>query len=74
MQQADYRFEDHGSIWLIHPLSDEAEKNLVEGVDDFSMWWGKSLVVEPRFVDHVSGLLMEQGWIVVPAPTQAEVM
>jgi hypothetical protein len=65
MQGADYRFEDHGSIWLIHPLSDEAEKNLVEGTaDDFCMWWGKSLVVEPRFVDHVSGLLIEEGWIV----------
>ena len=64
MQGADYRFVDHGSIWLIQPLTGDAYTNLVEGVGEFSMWWCNSFVIESRFVDHVSGLLMEEGWIV----------
>ena len=53
MQQVDYRFEDHGSIWLCQPLTGDARENLdqaCESCEDFYIRWGNALVVEPRFV------------------------
>ena len=67
MQQVDYRFEDHGSIWLCRPLTGDARENLdqaCEGCEDFYIRWGNALVVEPRFVEHVAMQLQEEGWTV----------
>lgn len=67
MQQVDYRFEDHGSIWLCQPLTGDARENLdqaCESCEDFYIRWGNALVVEPRFVDQVAMQLVEEGWTV----------
>jgi len=48
MQQVDYRFENHGSIFLCQPLNGAAKDNLdqaCEGTDDFHIRWGDALVI-----------------------------
>jgi hypothetical protein len=51
----DFKLEDHGSIWLVRPLSDAATAWLVENTN--GTWWGGALAVEPRFVsDLVDGM------------------
>ena len=65
MEQIDYRFEDHGSIWLCQPLTGCAKDNLDEGCsDEFHIRWGNALVVDPRFVNDVAKQLTDEGWIV----------
>ena len=68
MQQVDYRFEDHGSIWLCQPLTGCAKDNLDEGCDavlgTFHIRWGNALVVDPRFVNDVAKQLTDKGWVV----------
>lgn len=51
----DVRIENHGSLYLLRPLSPEArswfEENVPEG--DKVQYFGGALVVEPRFVGDV---------------------
>ena len=65
---SDYRFEDHGSIWLCHPMTADAKDNLDEGCDavlgTFHILWGNALVVDPRFVNDVAKQLTDEGWVV----------
>ena len=65
MEQVDYRFEDHGSIWLCEPLTGCARDNLDEGCSgEFHIRWGNALVVDQRFVNDVAKQLTDEGWIV----------
>lgn len=52
----DIRVENHGSLFLLRPLNDNAVAWLVQGVDDGAQFFGGALVVEPRYVaDIVNG-------------------
>ena len=68
MEQVDYRFEDHGSIFLCQPLTGCAKDNLDEGCDavlgTFHIRMGDALVVDARFVNDVAKQLTDKGWIV----------
>lgn len=53
-----FTVENHGSLFLVRPLTDDVEAWLGEHTD--GMWFGRALVVEPRYVmDIVEGLLAE---------------
>lgn len=69
-ETVDYRFENHGSIWLCRPLTDAAREHLEENVSDEAQWWGgartldgkgwrvqPALVVEPRYVESLQQAL-----------------
>ena len=50
---ADFRYEDHGSVALIVPLNDIAHDVLENRVSNEAQWWGDGLVVEPRYVGPI---------------------
>jgi hypothetical protein len=49
----DASFEDHGSVWLVRPLTDEAKRWLADNIGEDAQWFGDALAVEPRFVQGV---------------------
>ena len=64
----DFFIELHGSICLVRPQNDDAAEWLEEesraafnaGID--WQFFGRSLVIEPRYLDNVLGLLNAEGW------------
>ena len=57
---ADFRFENHGSLWLMYALSsagqDWAEQHIASG----ALRHGEAYVIEPRFVrDVVHGAIAD---------------
>lgn len=64
---SDYRFENHGSIFLCHPLTADAKANLdqaCDGTEDFHMRWGDALIIDHRFANDIAQQLIEEGWII----------
>lgn len=64
----DIRVENHGTLYLLWPLSADAEKRLREHTAKDAQWWGPgrggltrgALVVEPRYVaDIVAGAVAD---------------
>ena len=58
--QAAFQFEDHGSILLIFPQTDEAREWLKENTD--GLWWAGGLVVEPRYFGNLVEGMLDYGW------------
>ncbi len=58
----DFWFENHLSVWLVQSLKDEAYSHLRENVGCEANWWGRALVVEPRYVVGLAQALREQGY------------
>lgn len=46
----DLEFHDHGSIWLLTPVTTAGADWVNEHIPDDSMTFGGSIVVEPRYV------------------------
>jgi hypothetical protein len=58
-----FRVEDHGSIVLIRPLTDDVAQWLDRYVDHVeSNWYGNALVVEPRYVGPIVTALIAEGY------------
>jgi hypothetical protein len=56
----DFRFTDHGTIWLVAPLTDAADKHLKAHTD--GTWFGGALAVEHRFVADLAAQLQADGF------------
>jgi hypothetical protein len=52
--------ENHGSIVLIRPYTDDVREWLVENTD--GTWFGGALAVEPRYVEALVTGLVEEGY------------
>ena len=50
---SDLIFENHGSLFLIHPFSQIGQHWLDEHVADDKLMWGVAVVCEPRFVEPI---------------------
>lgn len=67
-EDGDFKFIDSGSIWLVQPQNDHAAEWLEEesraaflaGLD--WQFFGRSLVIEPRYLDNMLVLLDDEGW------------
>jgi len=59
-KSADVAIENHGTILLFTPESDAAAQWLEEHTE--GTWWGRSLVVEPRYAPALAGGLMDEGY------------
>jgi aromatic ring-cleaving dioxygenase len=57
-----FSVEDHGSIVLIRPLTDDVRDWLADHTDDEAQWFGRALVVEPRYVVDIVTALVEEGY------------
>lgn len=55
-----FRLEQHGSITLVRPLTDEATQWLVEHTD--GSWFGNALAVEPRYIPNLVEGMIEFGF------------
>ncbi len=62
MDDADYCIENHGSLFLLHPLNEEASKNLAEKATEEAQFMGRALAVEPRYIAMLVSQLREEGW------------
>jgi hypothetical protein len=45
----DVRVQNHGSLFLVIPVTGEAQEWMDENIQEGAMWWGQGLVVEPRY-------------------------
>jgi hypothetical protein len=56
----DVAVEDHGSLWLFRPLTEDAKIWIDDNVQDAALWFGGALAVEARFVQEmVEGMLAD---------------
>jgi hypothetical protein len=56
----DIQFENHGSVWLVRPLTVVGREWIDENVSDDAQWFGGALAVEPRYVgDIVEGMQID---------------
>jgi hypothetical protein len=60
----DLRFENHGSLILVRPVSDAGEKWLQETAPDDAQFFGPALVVEPRYARGVYDAACDAGMAV----------
>ena len=60
----DIVIEDHGSLILLRPLNDGADKWLREHTAEDAQWFGGALVVEPRYVSDIVNGAINDGLVV----------
>lgn len=58
-----FDIENHGSICLIRPLTPDVDEWLHANVDPEAQWFGKALVVEPRYVEELYEGLVAEGFV-----------
>ena len=56
-----FSIENHGTIVLIRPLTDDVDEWLKEHTA--GMWFGNALVVEPRYVGDLVVGMVEEGFV-----------
>jgi len=47
---SDFLCENHGSIFLLRPLSQSAQSWVEEHLPTDAQWFGNAVVIEPRYV------------------------
>lgn len=58
----DFIIRDHGSIVLLLPLTEEAQKWVAEHFDaDSCITWSKSVVIEPRYLGPILDGIINDG-------------
>lgn len=57
-----FQTENHGSVWLIRPLTDSAHEWLQATAPEDANFLGSALVVEPRYVMDVMDAAEEAGF------------
>ena len=63
----DFQIEDHGTIFLVRPLTDGATDWINDNVDTEGadvQWMGNAVVVEHRYVEDLAGGLTDAGFTV----------
>jgi hypothetical protein len=61
----DVEVSNHGSIWLVTPITPEAKEWIAEHVSDEAQWLGFSLAVEHRFVTALLEGIADYGFEVL---------
>jgi len=57
----DFQIENHGSIWLVRPMTTTCREWLEENTE--GMWFGGALAVEPRYVADLVAGMEEEGFV-----------
>jgi hypothetical protein len=59
---ADFTIENHGSIVLLYPVTDEGKQWAEEYLPSDAMRWAGAVVVEPRYLaDILDGIIYQSG-------------
>lgn len=61
MAASDIIVFNHGSIIGLLPASDEARGWIAEHISDDAQWFGRQLIVEPRYVDDILDGMVADG-------------
>ena len=68
IEDGDFKFVDQGSIWLVQPQNDDADEWLAQTAREAYkanvdwQFFGRSLVIEPRYIENMLCLLDDEGW------------
>jgi hypothetical protein len=62
----DFRCENHGSIFLLHPLSESARSWIAENLPSDVQWFGNAVVIEHRYVWAIHEGIQNDGLAVQP--------
>ena len=62
--QVDVYVENHGSIFLVRPVSNSACDWLTENVQDDAQYFGSALVCEHRYISDLVEGMREAGLVV----------
>lgn len=57
-----YVVENHGTLYLLRPLTKHADLHLKDVVSSEATWLGGALVVEHRYIHDLCDGLVEDGW------------
>jgi len=57
-----FTVEDHGTIVLIRPLTEDVERWIAEHVDPEAQWFGGALACAPRYAEDIVHALAEEGY------------
>lgn len=60
--RAQYRLENHGTIWLVRPLTKRFAKWLRDTAPSDAQFFGAALAVEPRYLAGVIHAAEEGGF------------
>lgn len=60
----DIRVQNHGTLYLLFPASDAGEEWLRAHTATDATWWGRALVVEPRYVRDIIAGAQADGLVV----------
>ncbi len=64
MSKPDLMFEYHGSIVLLHALTNEGVDWIDENLPEERIEWGGAIAIEPRYADNIAEGAMCDGLIV----------
>lgn len=53
MPEGDFRFANHGSVFVLRLLTPAAWSWVEENVQDWTPWGPDGIIVEPRYVDSI---------------------
>jgi hypothetical protein len=65
--ELDFRLENHGSLFLLHPLNSVAKNWMGEHLpmdNPETQFWGDAIVIEPRYVAPIVDGILEDGLVV----------
>jgi hypothetical protein len=57
----DVQFTDHGSIWLVQPLTPAGEDWIADNLPEDAQSWSGAVVVEPRYVGDIAQGMTDSG-------------
>lgn len=57
----DFLAVSHGSLILLHPVSDLAKAWVHSYLPDDAQWFGQSVVIEPRYFDDIACGIVDAG-------------
>jgi hypothetical protein len=61
---ADIMLSNHGSVWLVTPVTDAAREWIDDNVAADAQYFAGSLVVEPRYIAGIVRGMEEDGFTV----------
>ena len=61
---SDFQVENHGSIFLLRPLTEAADDWVGQHIPDDAMWFGLAVAVEHRFIAPIIEGIASDGLVV----------
>jgi hypothetical protein len=58
---SDFLLANHGSVLILHPLTDDAREWVGENIPDDAMSWGRGVVIEPRYWEPIEHGILDAG-------------